>query len=60
VISDFVSLSDKLRRRVRAFVSEKRALDAFLFVSAVFRPSPNKHGVTSVCSEDDLVSWSDE
>lgn len=60
MISDFVSLSDKLGRTVRALVPEERAFDAFLVVGAVLRSSPNKHGVSGVCSKDDFVSGSDE
>jgi hypothetical protein len=59
-ISDGVSLSDKERRFVRAFVAEQSALDTFLPVVTVDGSSPNKDGVSVNCSQDDLFAWTDK
>jgi hypothetical protein len=52
VISDGVSLSDKLGREMRAFVSEQAAFDAFLLRDGIVDVvSPNKDGVPFVGPE---------
>jgi hypothetical protein len=60
-ISNGVSLSDKLARQERAFVSEQAAFDARLgrngFVEML---SPNKDCITGICSQDDVRAWPDE
>lgn len=58
MISDAVSLSDKLGCFVRTLVPEKRTLDAFLVVAPVLGASPNKRSVSVCCSQDDLVAGS--
>ena len=55
MISDCISLSDKLARSVAAFVSEHCAVDADLS-AVVDEFSPNKHGVGTLCSEDDFFT----
>lgn len=60
VISDCVSLSDKLGREERTLVPEKHAFDPFLVVCAELAISPNKDRVSSIGSQDDLVSRPDE
>ena len=59
MISDCVSLSDKLTRRMRAFVPEHGAVDALL--SAVINePAPDKKSVRSHGSENDALSGANE
>lgn len=59
MISDRVSLSDKLGRKDWPFIAKDGAVDTLL--SAVIDElSPNKHGITASGSEDNLLSWSDE
>lgn len=55
VISDCVSLSDKLGRAVRTFVPEYRAVDAFL-AAGVDELPPDKESVGISSSQDDLLS----
>lgn len=60
MISDFVSLSDKLRRERLTLVSEERAFDAFLPVRPIFGSAPNKDCCAFVVSKDDLVPRANE
>jgi hypothetical protein len=60
MISDFVSLSDKLRREQRTLVTEEGAFDALLIVRPVFSKSPNKDGISGIGAEDNLVAGADE
>jgi hypothetical protein len=61
VISDGVSLSDKDRREVRAFVSEEGAVDAFLGRHGIVdEVSPDENSVTAGCSKDDGFTGADE
>jgi hypothetical protein len=61
VISDRVSLSDKLGRKERTFVPEDSAFDSFLLWQGVVDiVSPNKEGVSSQGSQDNVVSWPDK
>lgn len=60
MISDCVSLSDKLGRSERAFVAEQRALNARLSIGAVLGKSPNKDSVSVVGSQNDVLSWPDK
>lgn len=55
MISDCISLSDKLARPVPTFVSEDGAVDAGLS-AVVDELSPNKHGVSVTGSEDDFFA----
>lgn len=59
-ISNGVSLSDKLTRQDRPFVSEQATLDAFLpwdgFVEML---SPNKDGIAGIGAQDDVLTWAD-
>lgn len=60
-ISDGVSLSDKERREVRAFVPEKRALDPLLLRDGVVDVvSPNENSISCVGSQDDMLTRTDE
>jgi hypothetical protein len=45
---------------MRPFVAKERAFDAFLLVPPVLGMSPNKHGVSCISTEDNLVSGSNE
>ena len=61
VISDGVSLSDKLRGRDRSFVSEDGAFDSGLLGDCIIDIfSPNKEGVSSRCSQDDVEARADK
>lgn len=60
MISDAVSLSDKLGCFVRTLVAEERALDALLLVFAVLGAAPNKGRVSSLGSQNDLVPRPDD
>lgn len=59
VISDRVSLSDKLTRKVRTLVPEDGAIDALL--SAVINePSPSENRICSLGAEHDFFTGSDK
>jgi hypothetical protein len=64
VISDGVSLSDKLRRTfvaMRGFVSEDGAVDAFLLRDRVVDElAPDEHGVGIGSPKNDVLSGADE
>jgi hypothetical protein len=61
VISDGVSLSDKLGREERTFVSKDGALDPVLLRDGVVDVvSPNKEGISSRCAQDDAVAGTNE
>jgi hypothetical protein len=55
VISDSVSLSDKLTRRDRPFVAEEGAVDALL-PAVVDEFPPNKGSVWRIGSEADFIA----
>lgn len=59
VISDSVSLSDKLTRPVRGFIPKDGAIDTLL-AAVVDEPTPDEHGVSVSGSEHDAFSRSDE
>jgi hypothetical protein len=61
MISDGVSLSDKVGREDGAFVSEQGAFDTFLLRQSVIDIfSPNKDGISSRGSQDNIESGADE
>ncbi len=59
MISDRVSLSDKLRREIGPFISEDGAVDAVLS-AVVDKIAPDEKGVGCVCSEHDGLARPDE
>lgn len=59
MISDCVSLSDKLGRKMRTLISEDRAVDAIL-TAVVDELAPDEKSVCVSCSKDDAFSGSDE
>lgn len=56
MISDAVSLSDKLGREERALVPKEGTFDARLPVAAVFRSAPDKGSIACNGSQNDLVA----
>ena len=59
VISDSVSLSDKLARPVRGFIPKDGAIDTRL-ATVIDELAPNKHGVCVLRSEDNAFAGADE
>ncbi|WP_331373833.1 hypothetical protein [Sinorhizobium chiapasense] len=59
VISDCVSLSDKVGREVRAFVAKDSTVDALL-PAGIDEFSPDEQGVAISCSENNLLSGPSE
>jgi hypothetical protein len=59
VISDCVSLSDKERREVPAFVAEDGTIDAGL-ATVIDEPAPGEQCVAFKGAQDDLFAWPDE
>ncbi|WP_120632609.1 hypothetical protein [Ruegeria sp. EL01] len=58
-ISDKVSLSDKVRGAVSAFVTEDSAIDTCL-TGGIEELAPDEEGVAGPRSEDDFLPWTRE
>ena len=58
-ISDGVSLSDKVGREVRAFVTEEAAADALL-TGGVSKSLPYERSISQRCAKDNLFAGSAE
>jgi hypothetical protein len=59
MISDCVSLSDKLRRPVWAFIAEDGTVDAPL-AAGIDEFAPDKEGIGVPSSQNNLRAWSGE
>lgn len=60
MISDGVSLSDKLGREDLAFVPEQRAFDSLLAVGSEMGAAPNKDGIAVVGPQDNVLAGTDD